>query len=131
MINSRDINDLKPAAREKCLKLIEVLSEKGIEVKVIQTLRDEEYQKFLYMKGRNKVPGEKIVTNCDGYKKKSAHQSGMAWDMVPLDKNCKINWNDLKAFKIMADEAVKLGIVAGYYFKSLKDCPHFELKGIK
>lgn len=125
MINSRKIEDLKPEAQIKCKQFIEECAKNGIEIKIIQTLRDSEYQASLYAQGRT-LPGKK-VTNCDGYKNKSNHQSGKAWDAVPL-KNGQIDWNDDKSFKKMADIAVKLGLNAGYYFKSLKDSPHFEMK---
>jgi len=125
MINSRKIEDLVPEAQIACKKFIEECKKNDINVQIIQTLRDSEYQASLYALGRTK-PGKK-VTNCDGVKSKSNHQSGKAWDAVPL-KDGKIDWNDDKTFKKMADIAVSLGLRAGYYFKSLKDSPHFEMK---
>lgn len=126
MVNSRKIEDLTPAAQVKCKEFIQKCSDEKLLVKIIQTKRDKEYQASLYAQGRTK-PGN-IVTNCDGVKKKSNHQSGEAWDAVPVDENGNILWNDKKKFKQMADIAVSLGLTAGYYFKSLPDSPHFELK---
>lgn len=126
MINSRKIEDLKPNAQIKCKEFIQKCLDSKIPVKIIQTLRDSEYQNSLYQQGRTH-PG-KIVTNCDGIKKKSNHQSGEAWDAVPVDDKGNILWNDKNKFKQMADIAVSLGLTAGYYFKSLPDSPHFELK---
>lgn len=124
MINSRKIEDLTPAAQKKCKEFIEKCSEKNIRVKVISTLRDSEYQKSLYELGRT-VPGKKI-TNCDGTKNKSVHQSGNAFDAVPLDDAGKILWES-PLYKTMADVAVSIWLTAGYYFRSLKDSPHFQL----
>jgi glutamine phosphoribosylpyrophosphate amidotransferase len=74
MVNSRKIEDLKPEAQNKCKEFIQKCSDAKIPVKIIQTLRDSEYQSSLYAQGRTK-PGN-IVTNADGIKKKSNHQSG-------------------------------------------------------
>lgn len=123
MINSRKIEDLSESAQVKCKEFIELCKENGIEIKIIQTLRDAEYQNSLYQIGRTK-PGKKI-TNCDGYKKKSNHQSGNAWDAVPLIDG-KIDWNATKEFKKMAELAKSINIRAGYYFKMV-DSPHFEI----
>jgi len=126
MLNSRKLEDLTPEAQTKCKEFIQKCSDAKIPVKIIQTRRDQEYQASLYAQGRT-TPGN-IVTNCDGVKKKSNHQSGEAWDAVPVDDKGTILWNDKKKFKQMADIAVSLGLTAGYYFKSLPDSPHFELK---
>ena len=125
MINSRNIEDLKPVAQLKCREFIKECEDAGLKIKIIQTRRDAEYQHSLWLQGRN---GDKrpIVTNKDGYEKESNHQSGLAWDTVPLDDKGVILWNDNKKFKKMADIAIKLGIRAGYYWKMV-DSPHFEI----
>lgn len=56
----------------------------------------------------------------------SAHNYGLAADLAPM-KDGKIWWNAPDAiWRAMADVAVKLGLTAGYYFKSFKDMPHVE-----
>ena len=125
MINSRKIEDLTPTAKEKCEKFIEECRKKGLNIKVIQTLRDAQYQNNLYQQGRT-LPHTRKVTNCDGYKVKSAHQSGNAWDAVPVDEHGVILWDSTAKFKIMADIAKEMGIKPGYYFKMV-DSPHFEI----
>lgn len=125
MINSRKISDLTPDAQKACNEFIKQCTIAGINLSIIQTLRDTEYQHMLYLQGRS-TPG-KIVTNCDGIKNKSRHQSGNAWDAVPLDDNGKIEWSNMLEYKKMADIAVKMGLTAGYYF-SFRDLDHFELK---
>lgn len=124
MINSRKIQDLKPLAQAKCLQFMKECEDAGLKVLIIQTLRDAEYQNSLYQIGRSK-PGKK-VTNCDGYKVQSNHQSGLAWDAVPVDAKGTILWNDSKKFEQMAKIAKELDIRAGFYWK-MKDSPHFEL----
>ncbi len=125
MINSRKIEDLTPAAQEKIKELLALCDKNDIKVLVIQTLRDAEYQNSLYQIGRTK-PG-KVVTNCDGYRKKSNHQSGKAFDIVPVDNSGKILWNDSQKFREIADLAVSLGLSAGFYWRKFKDSPHIEL----
>jgi len=56
-------------------------------------------QNALYQQGRTK-PG-KIVTNCDGYKKKSDHQYWLAVDLVEFE-NGKCNWNFNGAYADLA-----------------------------
>ena len=125
MINSRKIEDLKPVAQAKCLMFIKECEEAGLKIKIIQTLRDAAFQNSLYQQGRTDKT-KPIVTYKDGYDKQSNHQSGLAWDAVPLDDKGVILWNDAKKFKQMADIAKTLGIKAGYYWKMV-DSPHFEL----
>lgn len=124
MINSRKIEDLTPIAQEKCKLFIAECTKNGLKVKIIQTLRDSAYQQSLYAQGR--TTQGKIVTKCDGVKNKSRHQSGNAWDAVVLDEDGDINWSDATLYKKMADIAVSLGLVAGYYF-SFRDLDHFEI----
>ena len=125
MINSRKITDLNPAAQIKCNEFIKQCTVAGLNIKIIQTLRDAEYQNSLYKQGR--TAAGKIITKCDGYKNKSRHQSGLAWDAVALDDDGDINWSDTTLYKKMADIAVKMGLTAGYYF-SFRDLDHFEVK---
>lgn len=117
MINSRKIEDLTPNAQEKYKQFLGAVTDAGIKIKLTQTLRDKEYQNQCYKKGLSK---------CDGYKRKSAHQSGNAWDIVLVNDDGTLNWSDMVAYKKLADIAVKLGIKAGYYF-SFVDAVHFEL----
>lgn len=125
MINSRKIEDLTPEAQAKCKEFIAKCKEAGLTIKIIQTLRDGEYQNSLYKQGRYGDKG-KIVTYKDGLVNKSTHQSGKAWDAVPVDAKGVIEWTNLKKFALMASIAKSLDIMAGYYWK-MKDSPHFEI----
>lgn len=127
MINSRKLTDLKPAAQAKCRDHIAQCEAAGIRVLLIQTLRDAQYQASLYAQGRT-APG-KIVTNCDGYSRKSKHQSGLAWDLVPLDSAGGIVWSDRSLYERMAEIAEVLGITCGIRWNSIGDLDHFQIDG--
>ena len=101
---------------------------------ITQGIRTAEEQNKLYQRGRT-VPG-KIVTNCDGYKLKSNHQTkddglGHAGDLAVLINN-KITWEE-KYYKEVAISARilmrKYNIEWGGDWKNFKDLPHFEYKG--
>lgn len=101
---------------------------------ITQGVRIAEEQNKLYQQGRT-TPG-KIVTNCDGYKIKSNHQTkddglGHAGDIAVLVNN-KITWEE-KYYKEVAISArilmQKYNIEWGGDWKSFKDLPHFEYKG--
>ena len=101
---------------------------------ITQGVRTAEEQNKLYQQGRT-VPG-KIVTNCDGYKIKSNHQTkddglGHAGDIAALVNN-KITWEE-KYYKEVAISArilmQKYNIEWGGDWRNFKDLPHFEYKG--
>ena len=126
MLNSRKIEDLLPSAQDLCQEHIAACKAGGDDVLLIQTRRDAAYQQELYHVGRRGIPGEATVTDCDGLKKLSRHQSGKAWDLVPLDKHGNADWKNDAAFERMAKAAERLGIRAGRRFKRV-DSPHFEI----
>ena len=101
---------------------------------ITQGVRTAVEQNKLYQQGRT-VPG-KIVTNCDGYKIKSNHQTkddglGHAGDIAVLINN-KITWEE-KYYKEIAMSARilmrKYNIEWGGDWRNFKDLPHFEYKG--
>lgn len=117
MINSRDPKDLTEKAHQKYIQWAKEVENAGIKIKLTQTLRDAEWQNQCYKKGLSK---------CDGYRNKSRHQSGNAWDVVLVNDDGTLNWTDMVTYKKLADIAVKLGIKAGYFFKMV-DAVHFEV----
>lgn len=101
---------------------------------ITQGVRTAEEQNKLYQQGRT-VPG-KIVTNCDGYKLKSNHQTksdglGHAGDIAILI-NGKVTWEE-KYYKEIANIGRELmkkyNIEWGGDWRNFKDLPHFEYKG--
>ena len=101
---------------------------------ITQGVRTAEEQNKLYQQGRT-IPG-KIVTNCDGYKIKSNHQTkddglGYAGDIAVLIKN-RVTWNE-NYYCEVANSArflmQKYNVEWGGDWKNFKDLPHFEHKG--
>lgn len=121
MINSRDITALHPRLQSLCRKLIEACKKKGIDLIVTSTLRDAEYQAYLYAQGRTR-PGN-IVTNA---KYIGPHGFGLAFDVVPVVGNVAV-WNNNSFWKIIGEEGKKLGLEWGGDWKSIIDKPHFQL----
>ena len=102
---------------------------------ISQGVRTAEYQNELYQQGRTK-PG-KIVTNADGYNRKSNHQAksnglGHAVDIAVIVDG-KAEWNDLTKYKEVGEHICKvaqemgISISWGGRWKKFKDYPHFEL----
>lgn len=72
------------------------------------------------------------LSQLDGHKRPSRHQSGHAIDFVAYDENNKVTWDFKyyeaisKAFKQAARE-LEVSIIWGGDWKSLRDGPHVEL----
>lgn len=157
MINT-SIDLLLPAMQVKVKNLLWELKEKGIAVRVVETLRTKEVQQAYYMQGRaslaevnaaRKAAGlyaisasenKYTITNCDGVRYKSNHQAqgdgyGYAVDIVPLKSNGGLWWN--------APEQIwtEIGVIAerhgldwcaggyGQTWGKGWDNPHFEYVG--
>ena len=93
-------------------------------------------QQWLYGQGR---PGTKLygrpgkkVTMCDGVKRPSDHQSGLAADCYPAHANGKIIWpppaDDDPRWERYASLAEAQGLTAGYRWVKPHDPPHVELR---
>jgi peptidoglycan L-alanyl-D-glutamate endopeptidase CwlK len=123
MINSRKVEDLHPKVQELCNKHIAACKARGVIIQVTNTLRDAEYQAYLYSLGRTK-PGS-IVTNM---KLIGPHGFRLAYDVVPL-VNGKAQWDNTALWQIAGEEGKKLGLTWGGDWKSIVDKPHFEYTG--
>ena len=86
-MSSRSLDDLSPLVRPLVDAFLATAAEAGIDVLITCTLRSSAEQGALYAQGRT-APG-KIVTNA--MPGQSAHQYGMAIDMVPM-VNGKPDW---------------------------------------
>ncbi len=120
MINSRKIEYLHPVVQQLCNKHIAACKARGVIIQVTNTLRDAEYQEYLYSLGRTK-PGE-IVTNM---KQIGPHAFGLAYDIVPVVSG-KAEWDNNRLWQIAGEEGKKLGLTWGGDWKSIVDKPHFE-----
>lgn len=121
MLNSRDINRLRPDVAANCRRWLELCKEAGLNVLVTQTVRDREYQESLYAQGRTK-PGN-IVTNSK-VPTFHADSAGLAFDFC---KNVKGHEYDDNAFFHKAAALAKgLGFSWGGDWKSFVDMPHIQ-----
>jgi peptidoglycan LD-endopeptidase CwlK len=93
MINSRSIEDLHPKVQALAKAWIAACAKAGLEVAVISTYRDKQYQDYLYTLGRSR-PG-KIVTYARGGQ--SMHNYRLAFDFV-VKHNGVIDWGDRKSY---------------------------------
>lgn len=91
--------------------------------------RTTEEQQKLYAQGRT-TKGS-IVTNCDGIKQKSVHQSGLAIDFYAyVDGKANYEISNLALIATCFFEAATdlgINIDWGGSFKSISDCPHIEI----
>jgi peptidoglycan L-alanyl-D-glutamate endopeptidase CwlK len=104
---------------------VAALADRGLEVVITQGVRSAAQQRALYAQGRTR-PG-KIVTNCDGYIKKSPHQHWLAID-IAIVKNGAVEWADLPEYHDLGEYWESLGGFWGGRIASLGDVYHFELK---
>ena len=145
---SRRLEDLLPRVAAAAARAIADLKARGVPVVVTSTLRTLEEQKALYAQGRKsleevnelrKVAGlyrlvasenSYTVTNADGVKHKSNHQSGKALDAVPEQGGNPV-WppaSDIR-WKQIAGVFQQHGFAWGGEWKDLPDLPHYEYKG--
>ena len=77
MLDSRDISLLRPDVAANCRIWLDRCRAAGLNVLVTNTVRDKEYQEYLYAQGRTR-PGN-IVTNG---RTPTFHsdKAGLAWD---------------------------------------------------
>ena len=120
MINSRDINLLRRDVAANCRKLIELAAKEGYTVLVTNTVRDDEYQAYLYAQGRTR-PGS-IITNS---KVPTFHsvKAGLAFDICQNIKGKE--YNDEKFWQVVGSIGKKIGFTWGGDWKMV-DKPHFQ-----
>lgn len=121
-----DPNLLYPPFRKKLEQLIINCQARGVSYWIISGLRTMAEQAALFAQGRTKEG--KIVTNAKAGH--SFHQYGVAADSC-RDLNAdraglQPGWN-LADYKVLAEEADKLGLEAAYYWKTFKEGPHVQL----
>lgn len=105
------------------LLALEVL---GWPMMVTEGLRTTERQQQLYAQGRT-TPGA-IVTNADGVKAKSKHQSGRSVDCAFLDKfTGKPTWSDAYPWKLYGEMVKSQGLIWGGDWREIVDKPHAQL----
>ena len=121
MLNSRDIDLLRPDVAANCHLWVERCRAAGLNVLVTNTVRDREYQAYLYEQGRTRPGG--IVTNSP-VPTFHADTSGLAFDFC---KNVKGHeYDDKDFFREAAAIAKEMGFSWGGDWKSFVDLPHIQ-----
>jgi len=119
MLNSRDLADLRADVRVNVETLLALCRDQGLAVLITQTLRDNEYQAYLYEQGRSR-PGS-IVTNS---KTTTFHGAGLAVDFCENRKGHE--YDDPAFFRNVAIIAKGIGFSWGGDWKTFIDRPHLQ-----
>lgn len=121
MLNSRDISLLRDDVEANCRVFLDRCKAAGLNVLITNTVRDKEYQEYLYAQGRTR-PGS-IVTNG---RTPTFHsdKAGLAFDFC---KNVKGHeYDDAAFFKRAAAIAKEMGFSWGGDWSSFVDMPHIQ-----
>lgn len=118
MINSRDISLLRPDVRANVENLIAECKKQGLKILITNTVRDNEYQAYLYAQGRTRPGG--IVTNS---KTTTFHGAGLAIDFC---QNIKGREYEADFMLNVATIAKAMGFTWGGDWKSIVDKPHLQ-----
>lgn len=121
MLNSRDVSLLRADVAANCRIWLERCKAAGLNVLITNTVRDKEYQEYLYAQGRTR-PGS-IVTNG---RTPTFHsdKAGLAFDFC---KNVRgQEYSDTAFFRKAGDIAKEMGFSWGGDWKSFPDSPHIQ-----
>lgn len=116
---SRLLDDLDPRFRPQAIELLARLTEAGIAVMIVQTLRSQAEQDQAVKSGHSWVPHSK-------------HQDGLAMDVCVYDEYLlhgpdKLKWStDDVIWDRVATIAEMIGLRSGYRWKQ-RDAGHVEL----
>lgn len=126
MLNSRDINLLRPDVAQACREVIARAKAQGIDIIITSTVRDDEYQAYIYEQGRTR-PGNPVTNQ----KLPTFHwqKTGLAFDFCPVDAKGNCLWNDLAKFRAVGKIATELGLEWGGNWKSFVDSCHIQWSG--
>lgn len=121
-----DASKLYPPFKKKLITAVRNCRSKGSDYFVISALRTWNEQADLYARGRTESGN--IVTNAEPGE--SAHNYGVAADGCKDSekdrRGLQPDWN-LEEYKLWAEEAERVGLEAGLYWKSFKEGPHIQL----
>lgn len=121
MLNSRDVSLLRADVAKNCRAWLERCKAAGLDVLITNTVRDREYQEYLYTQGRTR-PGS-IVTNGRTPTFHSNH-AGLAFDFC---KNVRGHeYDDAAFFRKAGSIAKEMGFSWGGDWKSFPDSPHIQ-----
>lgn len=114
MLNSRDVDKLRPDVAANCWALIALAKQAGYNVLVTGTVRDTEYQTLCYNQGNagTKIPSFHSV------------KAGLAFDICQNVKGRE--YNDNAFWQAVGAIGKKIGFTWGGDWKSIVDKPHFQ-----
>ena len=121
MLNSRDISLLRQDVAANCRVWLERCRAAGLKVLITNTVRDREYQEFLYARGRTR-PGT-IVTN-GRIPTFHSDAAGLAWDFCQNIQGQE--YSDPAFFRTAAELAKEMGFSWGGDWRSFPDSPHIQ-----
>lgn len=122
MINSRNILDLTPSMQHKTLAWLDACDKANVQVKIISTFRDAEYQNWLFAQGRTREG--KIVTYAKAGQ--SEHNHKRAFDFCII-KAGKADWQDVASYTKAGLIAESLGLKwAGRWNGRMKELGHIQ-----
>jgi peptidoglycan L-alanyl-D-glutamate endopeptidase CwlK len=124
MINSRNLDDLVPPAKQRAEAFIAAAKAEGIDLLVTSTYRDSESQDALYAQGRT-TPGNVVTRAKAG---QSWHNWRCALDVVPL-VNGKAIWDDQALWKQVGEIGKSCGLEWAGDWVTFKEYPHFQYTG--
>lgn len=120
---TRNLDACHPEFAAKAKAVLNACEDRGVHLLVTCTKRSLEEQAALYAQGRT-APG-KIVTNAKPGQ--SAHNFGMAMDVVPI-RNGKAIWNaDDPAWQVYGEEVRKANLEWAGDWHRFKEYPHCQL----
>ena len=121
-----NLKGVNPILIEILERALEISSDRvdGVDFTIINTagVRTPQQQNRLFREG---------VSNADGYKKISKHQTGDALDVVPY-LNGGASWDEKELLKVavcMLQASKELGynLKWGGFWRTFKDLPHYQL----
>ncbi|MFA5376855.1 MAG: M15 family metallopeptidase [Dehalococcoidia bacterium] len=148
---NKKLEDLRPAVRDAALRATKAMDDKGVLYAIFETLRSTETQIAYYAQGRlaldtvndlrikaglkpiGNSENMRKITNCDGIKILSQHQSGSALDIVPMTSQGYPCWPGKQdgRWRAIAEAMKAEGFEWGGDWTSFPDFPHFEMKGVQ
>ncbi len=124
-----DWDRIYPGLRDKCFELAARCRARGVDYYATSGFRSPAEQLKLWQQGRDAagavVEPKKVVTTL----KFGMHNAGLAVDWTrdgSTAKGLQPVWT-LADYAVLAEEAVKLGLESGYYWKTFKDGPHVQV----
>jgi peptidoglycan L-alanyl-D-glutamate endopeptidase CwlK len=120
---------LHPELRARVTRVLAEMRRLGHPMRVTDGYRTAAEQARLYAKGRTVPPLGKgyRVTNVDGVRTMSHHQTGRAIDCAFVTEDGGLSWDGRLPWARYGALAVAEGLIWGGHFKSLVDRPHVEL----